>query len=112
MAIYERTREIGIMKAVGATRGTIRLLFTIEGGALGFTGGVVGVAGAFIFGQLLNFVGSKTFLSDFPNFDLSVFPPWLLFGVVALTTAISLIASLYPANRAAGLDPVEALRYE
>ncbi len=112
MAIYERTREIGVMKAVGATRGTIRLLFTIEGGALGFIGGVIGVVFAFMLGQALNIIGSRTFLSDFPNFDLSVFPPWLLFGVVALTTAISLIAGLYPANRAAGLDPVEALRYE
>jgi putative ABC transport system permease protein len=112
MAIYERTREIGVMKAVGATRGTIRLLFTIEGGALGFIGGVLGVILAFILGQALNIIGSNTFLSDFPNFDLTVFPIWLLFGVVALTTVISLIAGLYPANRAAGLDPVEALRYE
>lgn len=112
MAIYERTREIGIMKAVGATRGHIRLLFTLEGGALGLLGGIVGVGGAFILGQLLNFVGSKTFLSDFPNFNLSVFPLWLLVGVIALTTTISLIAGLYPANRAAGLDPIEALRYE
>jgi len=112
MAIYERTHEIGVMKAVGATRGTIRLLFTIEGGALGFIGGVLGVILAFILGQALNIIGSRTFLSDFPNFDLSVFPVWLLFGVVALTTTISLIAGLYPANRAAGLDPVEALRYE
>jgi len=112
MAIYERTREIGVMKAVGATRGTIRLLFTIEGGALGFAGGVIGVILAFILGQALNIIGSRTFLSDFPNFDLSVFPAWLPFGVVALTTAISLIAGLYPANRAASLDPVEALRYE
>jgi putative ABC transport system permease protein len=112
MAIYERTREIGVMKAVGATKGTIRLLFTIEGGALGVVGGVIGVIGAFIIGQALNIVGSRTFLSDFPNFDLSVFPPWLLLGVVVLTTVVSLIAGLYPANRAANLDPVDALRYE
>lgn len=112
MAIYERTREIGVMKAVGATRGTIRLLFTFEGGALGFLGGVIGVLLALGLGYLLNFIGSRTFLSDFPGFKMSVFPVWLLFGVVALTTAISLIAGLYPANRAARLDPVDALRYE
>ena len=112
MAIYERTREIGVMKAVGATRGTIRLLFTIEGGALGFLGGVIGVGLGFVLGQLLNIVGSQTFLSDFPVAKISVFPLWLVFGVIGLTTAVSLLAGLYPANRAARLDPVEALRYE
>jgi len=112
MAIYERTREIGVMKAVGATKGTIRLLFTVEGGALGFLGGVIGVALGWVLGLLLNLIASLTFLSDFPTFHMSVFPSWLIFGVIGLTTAIALLAGLYPANRAARLDPVEALRYE
>jgi putative ABC transport system permease protein len=112
MAIYERTREIGVMKAVGATRGTIRMLFTVEGGALGFLGGTVGVILAIILGQALNFIGSCTFLSSFPGFKMSVFSIWLILGVVALTTSISLVAGLFPANRAARLDPVDALRYE
>ena len=112
MAIYERTREIGVMKAVGATEGTIRLLFTVEGGALGFLGGVIGVSVGFALGMLLNIIGSRTFLSDFPTLNMSVFYPGLIFGVIGLTTAISLLAGLYPASRAAGLDPVEALRYE
>ena len=112
MAIYERTREIGVMKAVGATRGAIRLLFTVEGGALGFLGGILGGGLGYALGQLLNIIGSRTFLSDFPTFNMSVFPPWLIFGLVGLTTAISLLAGMYPANRAASLDPVDALRYE
>jgi putative ABC transport system permease protein len=112
MAIYERTREIGVMKAVGATRGTIRALFTVEGGALGLLGGVIGVLLALFFGQALNFIGSRTFLSSYPGFRMSVFSIWLILGVIALTTVISLLAGLGPANRAAGLDPVEALRYE
>ena len=112
MAIHERTREIGIMKAVGATRGTIRIVFTVEGGALGFLGGIIGTLLALGLGQLLNFIGSRTFLSDFPGFKMSVFPVWLVFGVTALTTFISLVAGLYPANNAAKLDPVDALRYE
>jgi len=61
MAIYERTREIGVMKAVGATRGTVRLLFTAEGGALGFLGGVIGVVIAVVLGQALNFIGRAPF---------------------------------------------------
>jgi putative ABC transport system permease protein len=100
------------MKAVGATKGTIRLLFTAEGGILGFLGGFIGVAVAWILGQLLNIIGSRTFLSDFPDFNMSVFPAWLVFGIIGLTTVISLLAGLYPANRASRLDPVEALRYE
>lgn len=112
MAIHERTREIGVMKAVGATRGNIRALFTMEGAALGFMGGAVGGGLALLAGQVLNFIGARTFLSDFPGFELTSFPLWLVPGVIALTTAVSLLAGLYPANRAAGLDPVEALRYE
>jgi putative ABC transport system permease protein len=112
MAIHERTREIGVMKAVGATRSHIRMLFTTEGAVLGFLGGAVGGALAFIVGQALNIIGARTFLSDFPGFTLSAFNWWLIPGVVGLTTAIALLAGLYPANRAARLDPVEALRYE
>jgi putative ABC transport system permease protein len=112
MAIHERTREIGVMKAVGATRGNIRALFTTEGAALGFLGGVVGGILALILGQALNIIGARTFLSNFPGFKLSVFSLWLIPGVITLTTALSLLAGLYPASRAARLDPVEALRYE
>jgi len=112
MTIYERTREIGVMKAVGATRGAVRLMFTMEGAALGFLGGAIGGGAGWFLGQVLNIVGSRTFLSDFPTFQMAVVPPWLIFAVVGLTTAISLVAALYPANRAAQLHPVEALRYE
>jgi len=112
MAIHERTHEIGVMKAVGATKNHIRMLFTTEGAALGFLGGVTGGLLAFVLGKALNAIGARTFLSDFPGFELSAFTWWLIPGVIALTTAIALLAGLYPANRAGGLDPVEALRYE
>jgi len=112
MAIYERTREIGIMKATGATKGDIRLLFTVESAAIGFFGGAIGVSLAMIIGWLLNVIGAQTFLSAFPNFHLSVFTPLVVIGVILLTTIISVIAGIYPSNRAANLDPIEALRYE
>ncbi len=112
MAIYERTREIGVMKAVGASKGTIRLLFTVEAGSIGFWGGVVGVVLAWILGQIINLVSHLTFLKDYKTFDISAFPLWLLLAVVGLTTGVALVAGLLPANRAANLDPVDALRYE
>lgn len=112
MAIYERTREIGVMKAVGASKGTIRLLFTFEAGSIGFWGGLMGVILAWIVGQIINFVSHLTFLQDYKSFDISAFPLWLVLLVVALSTGIALVAGLLPANRAAKLDPIEALRYE
>jgi len=112
MAIYERTREIGVMKAVGASRGTIRFLFTVEAGSIGFFGGLVGVAAAWVVGQIINLAARATFLSDYPTFNISRFPPWLVITVVVLSTGVALLAGLLPANRAARLDPVEALRYE
>lgn len=112
MAIYERTREIGVMKAVGASKGTIRLLFTVEAGSIGFWGGLVGVVVAWIAGQIINLVSQLTFLRDYQDFHISAFPLWLVVAVIGLSTGVALLAGLLPANRAAGLDPIEALRYE
>ena len=112
LAIYERTREIGVMKAVGASKGTIRLLFTVEAGSIGFWGGLIGVTVAWTTGQIINLVSHVTFLRDYRDFNISAFPLWLVLAVIALSTGIALLAGLLPANRAAGLDPIEALRYE
>ncbi len=112
MAIYERTREIGVMKAVGASKGTIRWLFTVEAGSIGFWGGVVGVVIAWIAGQVINVIAHLTFLKDYKGFNISAFPLWLILAVIALSTGVALVAGLLPANRAARLDPIEALRYE
>lgn len=112
MAIYERTREIGVMKAVGASKGIVRLMFMAEGGAIGFLGGLIGVIIGLLLGALINGVSHATFLKDFPTFNISVFPWWLILGVIVLGTLVALAAAFYPSNRAARLDPIEALRYE
>jgi len=112
MAIYERTREIGVMKAVGASRGTIRLLFTMEGVIIGFLGGIIGVGIGYALGLAINSISHTTFLKDFETFNISTFPWWLMVGVIALSTIVALAAALYPAHRASRLDPIEALRYE
>jgi len=112
MAIYERTREIGVMKAVGASRGTIRLLFTAEGVIIGFLGGIIGVGIGYALGLAINRISHATFLKDFETFNISTFPWWLIVGVIAVSTMVALAAALYPAHRASRLDPIEALRYE
>jgi len=112
MSVYERTREIGVMKAVGASKGTIRILFTAEGAAIGLLGGAIGVAIAYLLGFAIDRIARATFLKDFQTIHVSVFPWWLIIGVIALTTVIATLAALYPAHRAARLDPIESLRYE
>lgn len=112
MAIYERTQEIGVMKALGATKGTIRLLFTVEAGSIGFWGGLVGVLVAWVIGQVINLISHLTFLRDYRSFNISAFPLWLILAVIVLSTGVALVAGLLPASRAANLDPVEALRHE
>ena len=112
MAIYERTKEIGVMKAVGANKGHIRWLFLTEAGYIGFIGGIIGTFLGILFGKLLNLISHLTFLKDYTAFDISVFPWWLILGVIAFCTLIAILAGLYPASRAARLNPIQALRYE
>ena len=113
MSIYERTREIGVMRACGATKSSIRRLFTVEAGIIGMIGGLIGLGISLLLakaGNLLidNFINGKSMAFS----NLITFPWWLIAGVIVFTTLIGLISGLYPAIRAARLDPVEALRYE
>jgi putative ABC transport system permease protein len=112
MSVQERTKEIGLMKAMGMSRSKVFLLFSVEAILLGFWGSLVGVIAAFGMGQLANKLASGSFLKDLPGFTLTVFP---LLSVAAIMVAIMLIAFLagtLPARRAAKQDPIDALRYE
>jgi putative ABC transport system permease protein len=113
MAILERRREIGVLKALGATDSDIRSLFFAEAGAMGFFGGIFGVALGWLIGQALTW-GAAIYLrkQDLPSVKLSYVPWWLAAGAIGFALIVSLAAGLYPAGRAARLDPVEALRYE
>jgi putative ABC transport system permease protein len=111
MAISERTREIGVMKALGATEATIRTMFAAEAAAIGLVGGIVGVGAAMGLGALLN-LAARRYLDAIDQFTAFAFPPWLVLGAIAFSMLIGALAGLYPANRAARLDPIEALRYE
>jgi hypothetical protein len=113
MSIMERTREIGVMRAVGAKRSTVSLLFTIEAALLGFWGGVFGVAVGYGLSRIANiFINKQLATQGMVVRDIIGLPLWLILAVVAITTVIGLLAGLYPARRAAKLDPVEALHYE
>jgi putative ABC transport system permease protein len=112
MAVFERTQEIGLMKALGAKRGTIFGIFAFESISIGFWGGLIGVALAVGLGAILNQTLSTTLLSGLEGFSLFAFPIADLSGIVLLAMGIGFVAGALPALRASKLDPIEALRHE
>lgn len=113
MATLERTREIGVMRACGATRATVRRLFTFEAALLGFWGGVFGVGVGFGLTKIANHIAlQQSQFKGLGSTSLVTVPLWLALSVVAATTVIGMLAGMYPAFRASRMNPVEALRYE
>jgi putative ABC transport system permease protein len=113
MAILERRREIGVLKALGAADRDVRQLFFAEAGVMGLVGGVFGVLLGWAIGraiQLATMIYLKRQGMNPPN--IWSVPWWLVLGAIAFSVVISLASGIYPASRAARLDPVEALRYE
>jgi putative ABC transport system permease protein len=113
MAILERRREIGVLKALGAADTDVRQLFFFEAGVMGFLGGILGVLFGWLLGRALTF-GTNVYLhrQNLNPIELSSVPWWLVLSELAFAVLVSLAAGLYPASRAAKLNPVDALRYE
>ena len=113
MAILERRREIGVLKALGATDRDVRSLFFAEAGAMGLCGGIFGVTLGWLIGVALTW-GTNFYLrkQELPSVQISSVPWWLAVSAIGFAVIVSLVAGLYPAGRAARLNPVEALRYE
>ena len=113
MSILERTREIGIMKAIGGSDGDIRRIFLIEASAIGFLGGVAGVVLGWAVGRAINF-GANIYIEQQGGTPANLFslPFWLIGGAIGFSIGVSLLAGSYPAARAARLDPIRALRHD
>lgn len=111
VALLERTREIGIMRSIGASKTDILLMFVIESTLMGFCGGIVGLLIGVVSGQVVNLIfnaaagyfGGKTII-------LFAYPLWFLGALLAFSILIGFATGIGPAKRASGLDPLEALK--
>jgi putative ABC transport system permease protein len=115
MSVLERTHEIGIMKALGARTSQVRMIFLIEGASIGLVGGGLGL----LLGWIASFPGDAIARSIMQaqspkpiEGSLFAFPIWLVLGTQILATLITMLAALYPAHRAARMDPIISLRHE
>ncbi len=114
MSILERTREIGIMKAIGAEDREIKLIFFLEAAVIGFCGGVIGVIVAWLLEVLANRLAYRFILKPqgATFVDFFSLPLWLPASAIIFALVVSILAALYPASRAARIDPVRALRHD
>lgn len=132
MSITERTREIGVMKALGCYVRDIRLIFLMEAGCIGLMGGIAGLVVSFLISVCMNLVSAgaigyltgifqgmplSSLLDVFtkittPGNRLSVIPVWLAFAGLAISMAIGIVSGFYPANKAVKIPALEAIRHE
>lgn len=112
MAVAERTKEIGLMKALGMRKLKIFALFSFEAVLIGFWGALIALGVANIVGRIGSNIASETLFKDFDGLSLFSFPALPMIGIMGIIIAISFIAGTLPARRASKLDPIEALRYE
>jgi len=113
MSIYERTKEIGVMKVLGCGLGNIRSMFLSEAAFIGFLGGIVGLILSYLISFLLNQFLAPMLMSDYgANVNISSIPLWLALIAVAFSTVVGMVAGFFPAQRATRLSPLAAIRNE
>jgi len=112
MSVYERTQEIGLMKALGMRRGKVFGLFALEAALVGFWGSLVAIGAATGVTLIVNKVASDSFLKDFEGFTLLVVDWQNALFVMGLIMLIAFVAGTFPAIKASRLNPIEALRSE
>jgi putative ABC transport system permease protein len=107
-AVLERTKEIGVMKAVGAKNDDIMIMFIFESGLFGLVGGVLGIIAGYIVASIGGAIAAG---AGYPILK-PIFPLWLIIGCIMFSFVVGALAGLLPAMQASKLQPVEALRYE
>ncbi|WP_159615359.1 ABC transporter permease [Arthrobacter zhaoguopingii] len=112
MSVQERTREIGLMKAMGMRSGRVFSLFSLEAAFIGFLGSALGALTAVAIGTALNAALSAGPLAALPGLDILLFQPSAIIGVILLIMAIAFVSGTLPASRAARKNPIDSLRYE
>jgi putative ABC transport system permease protein len=112
IAVMERTKEIGLQKALGMGRGRVFLIFSLESILIGFWGAVLGIIGGMLIGTIANQYLIRVYSSSFEGYTLFVFTIPSLAIVMGLVCTIAFFAGVLPAFRASRLNPIEALRYE
>lgn len=130
MSIYERTREIGVMKVLGCRVGNIRSVFLMEAGAIGFVGGIVGVVLSFAASAAINYFkfsfggsdnqdqmyrygfGMGGGGADPSSMPVSMIPMWLVGAAILFATLVGLLSGVMPANRAMKISALEAIKHE
>ena len=117
MSIYERTREIGVMKVLGCFIGNIRSVFLMEAGMIGLLGGAIGTGISYAISAVMNTLGGEAFagvlgISTDGSSPISIIPIWLVLLALLFSTFIGLISGFYPANRAVKISALEAIRNE
>jgi putative ABC transport system permease protein len=112
MSVQERTREIGLMKAMGMGGGRVFTLFSLEAVFIGFLGSAIGVAAGMLAGTVVNGALAGSLLAELPGLSLVAFDPIAVGTIVLVVMGIAFLAGTIPALRAARQDPIESLRYE
>ena len=132
MAIYERTREIGVMKVLGCELGSIRTMFLLESSTIGFIGGLIGVAFSLLASFVLNNLstilaafgqgggldlsglmgGGYYYMDGGGSAAISIIPPWLMLAALVFATLVGLVAGILPANKAVRISALEAIRHD
>ena len=113
VSLLEKTKEVGIMKALGMKRKEVALLFLTEAGIMGLSGGFLGILFAFFGGKILEIFLNIFFVAPGKGFvEVTLIPIWLAFSMILLSFIISLLTGIFPAKRAEKISPLEAIRYE